>query len=275
MDALLRFLPEFKGKHRLARLLLKNDLASKKDVMVKGRYGCRYLLPNLVENVSFEIYINGIYEKASSDFIVSRLGEGAVFLDIGANIGAISIPVRKQRADCTVVCVEAAPWLNDYLGKNLELNGFGDIRKINKALYHTDNEILNFYSPSEKFGKGSLSPVYTDQAVKVCTVTVDTLLKELHLPKVDFIKVDVEGYEYAVFQGMEQLLSGKTPPDIFFEFEDWAEQAAGVTPGSAQRLLLDKGYELFTLGPNGNLEPLSGALSKGSLMLFASVKRSR
>jgi len=154
MDALFRKLPLFKGKQRLARLLLKKDLANGKDICVKGRFGSNYLLPNLIENVSLEIFINGIYEKATSDFFVKRLSPGGVFLDLGANIGAISVPLYQQRKDIKIVCVEAAPWLFPYLQKNLEQNGFKDAVLVNKALFNTDNEEIDFSQVDARFSVG-------------------------------------------------------------------------------------------------------------------------
>jgi FkbM family methyltransferase len=269
MDAIFRSLPHFKGKNRLARFFFKKALSEKRDIRVKGKYGCIYLLPNLIENVSQEIFIQGIYEKSTSDFFIKRLKQGGVFLDLGANIGAICVPVGTQRKDCQMVCVEAAPWLYEYLKENLDQNGLGNAKVINKALFSTDNEELNFYSPEQKFGKGSLSPNYTDKVTKVRTIRLDTLLDELQIKQVDIIKIDVEGYEFQVFQGAEKLLSGENAPDLLFEFEYWAEEAAGIPIGSAQQLLLDKGYKLFKLDSRGRLKALSVPLTKDSTTLFA------
>jgi len=64
---------------------------------------------------------------------------------------------------------------------------------------------------------------------------------------VDFIKIDVEGYEYHVFKGAETTLSRPDAPDILFEFVDWAEEkAAGIAIGDAQRILKSYGYRIFT-----------------------------
>ncbi|MHA4808316.1 FkbM family methyltransferase [Flavitalea flava] len=272
MDSIFRKLPLFRGKTRLAKFFLNNSLAHKKDVWVKGKYGCEYLLPNLLENISFDIFVNGIYEEATSGFFVNRLPEGGVFLDLGANIGTISIPLRRQRKDVRIVCVEAAPWLFGYLQRNLSQNGFGDVHAVNKALYYKDNEELNFYSPDEKFGKGSLSPVFTKEGVKVITITVDTLVKELNLHKVDIIKIDVEGYEYQVFKGAEELLKREDAPDILFEFADWAEELAGLSKGSAQSLLKEWGYSLSIFDDDGRMRPIPGILSEGNVMIYATKK---
>lgn len=275
MDALFRKLPVFKGKARLAKLLLRNSIAQKKDVPVKGKSGCEYLLPNLVETISFEIFINGIYEEVTSAYFTDRLPNGGVFLDLGANIGTITIPLRKKREDARIVCVEAAPWLYGYLLDNLDRNNFPDVRTVNKALYSKDNEILNFFSPDEKFGKGSLSPVFTKEGVKVTTITLDTLVREAGLSVVDMIKIDVEGYEYHVFKGGSALLSSPNAPDILFEFADWAEAAAGLQKGSAQELLKNYGYSLFEFDDKGQLHALKDIMPAGTAMLLATKKSNK
>jgi FkbM family methyltransferase len=273
IDVIFRKLPLFRGKERLARTIFKSNLRKKKDIHIKGKLGCEYILPNIVENIGFEIFINGIYEQNTSDFIASRLPPNGVFLDLGANIGAITIPVKNKRKDIKVVCVEASPWIYSYLDKNLKMNKVSDIQSLNRALYYSDNEILNFYSPVEKFGKGSLSPVFTNQITPVTTIKVDTLVRELEISKVDLIKIDVEGFEYQVFRGATALLGRNDAPDIIFEFVDWAEQAAeGVSVGAAQEILREMGYRIFYLKENGVQDEVNGILRQGFFMLFATKK---
>ena len=274
MSFIFRKLPPFKGKLRLAKFLFTKNIKKAKDIWIKGKYGCVYLLPNLVENVSFEIYVNGIYEQGTSDFLSNRIPPGGVFLDLGANIGAISTPLSRRRKDIRIFCVEASPRIFDYLEKNLAGNGLTDIYKVNKALFYTDNDELDFFSPDEKFGKGSLSPVFTTDAQKVTTIKLDTLVGLLSLPKVDMIKIDVEGYEYHVFKGAETLLSGHEAPDILFEFVDWAEDLAkDISIGDAQRLLRSCGYRIFYFSENKKvLDEVKGVLVTGSYMLYATKK---
>lgn len=256
----------------MAGLLFKKKLQISKDVLVEGKYGCRYLLPNLIENVSREIFINGIYEQDTSDFLVGRSPQNSVFLDLGVNIGAISIPLYHRRKDLRIVGVEAAPWLFPYLQRNFEQNGLGGAPLVNKVLFNKDDQEIDFFAPDVKFGKGSLSPTYTDKAIKVRTVRVDTLIEQLKLPPVAIIKIDVEGHEYHVFQGAEMLLGRSDAPDILFEFEDWAEDAAKLARGTAQTYLMKKGYALYKLGDGNRLYPISQPLTKGSTMLLATKK---
>ena len=272
MDALFRSLPAFKGKNRLAGVLLKKKLQTSRDILVRGRYGCTYLLPNVIENVSREIFINGIYEPATCDFFVRRSPHNGVFLDLGANIGAISVPLHHKRKDLRIIGVEAAPWLFPYLRRNFEQNGLDGDSLVNKALFNKDDEDIDFFAPDVKFGKGSLSPTYSDKPIKVRAVRLDTLVRQLRLPRVDIIKIDVEGHEYHVFQGADMLLSGVDAPDVLFEFEDWAEKAANLAPGTAQHFLMAKGYSLYQLEEGARLRPLSQPLTTGSTMLLATKK---
>jgi FkbM family methyltransferase len=177
---LLRKLPDFKGKRRLTKVLMHNTINNAEDVLVKGRFGCNYLLPNLKETVGYEIYINGVYEKEIFELLKEIIPLNGRILDLGANIGSVIIPVCAIRKDISAVAVEAAPWVYTYLKKNIELNNLDNIQTINKALFDSDDLELDFFSPKEKYGKGSLSPVFTDESIKVKTITVDTLIRELN-----------------------------------------------------------------------------------------------
>jgi hypothetical protein len=133
-----------------------------------------------------------------------------------------------------------------------------------------DDETFKFFSPKDEFGKGSLSPVYTKEGADVLTITVDTLIQKWEISKVDFIKIDVEGYEYYAFKGAETLLRKEGAPGILFEFADWAENLASeLKAGAAQRILKDFGYELFIFNVDQSLTPINDILTEGNFMLFA------
>jgi len=267
---IFRALPLFKGKERLARVFFKERVKHDKDILIQGKFHCKYLVPNIVENIGFEIFINGIYEEETSDFIAKKLPPGGVFLDLGANIGAIAIPVFKKRNDIRIVCVEAAPWIFNYLKQNLYLNKMDNAIALNMALLDQDETKVNFYSPIDKFGKGSLSPIFTNNKVEINSIQVDTLLKNYNIEKVDFIKIDVEGFEFSVFKGAKELFTRNDAPDIIFEFVDWAEsQASGNYVGSSQKILLDFGYKIYLFKANGEMEELKSILKKGFSMLYA------
>jgi len=251
MDKLFRSLPPFKGKQRLARVLLRNAIKNRRNLEITGKYGCGYIIPNVMESVGFEIFINGAYEPEIQELIIKLLPLNGCFFDLGANIGSIVVPVAKRRPDVKAIAVEAAPWVFAYLEKNILINELKNVQLVNNALFDEDDKELDFFSPEGDFAKGSLSPVFTKEGVKVKSKKVDTIAKDLKIEKIDLIKIDVEGFEYFVFKGGENLLKSDEAPILVFEFVDWGEkQARGLEPGSAQRLLLEMGYTLYEIRDN-------------------------
>jgi FkbM family methyltransferase len=272
--SVFRHIPSFKGKKRLLRLISQSKIQSASDVLVKGKYQCQYRLPNLKEPVAFDIYSNGIYEQETHDLLFNSLPPNAVLLDLGANIGSVTIPLCKRRPDIQSYCIEAAPWVFEYLSGNLAANNLANVTALHRALYFKDDETLKFYSPKDGFGKGSLSPVFTQEGTDVLTITLDTLIQKWKISKVDFIKIDVEGYESFVFKGGENLLKKDDAPVILFEFADWAENlAAGAKAGDAQRILKGFGYNLYIFNNDGSFTPVNDILTAGNFMLFARKDR--
>ncbi len=240
------------------------------NIVVEGSAGARYLLPNLKDNISFDIFVNGIYEKDTVDLLDRLLPAGGYYLDLGANIGAILIPLARRRPDIKIIAVEAAPWIFRYLKENVALNELRNVKLVNKALFDKDGIELDFFSPEDKFGKGSLAHVFESEAVKVTTVTVDSLIREFNFQQVDAIKIDVEGFEYFAFKGATEVLSSASAPRIVFEFVDWAEkQAMGLTPGAAQQFLVELGYELYILQDNGKPNKVDQILKAGGHNMLA------
>lgn len=272
IDRLLRKLPSFMGKRRLARLLLSSEALGTNELTVDGKFGCTYTLPNVQETIGFEILINGIYEAETIQFISKRIKASGKFLDIGANIGAISIPLGKLRTDIQICSLEAAPWIFKYLKQNVLANQLTDITLINKAISSEGGKLVDFFSPKDKFGKGSLAPIFTSEAEKVKTITIDELASE-NDNEIDFIKVDVEGFEAQAFKGGFEFLRSSLAPDILFEFVDWAEELAGENCGKAQSILLEYGYELYAVDRGEIGRHLKDPILKGGQMIFATKKK--
>lgn len=271
---LLQSLPQFKGKHRVSRLLLGKSIKDKRDVILRGSNHLLYKIPNFIDSIGFDILINGIYEKETSDFIIKKLPKNGILVDIGANIGAVALPVCRQRSDVKSILIEASPRVYRYLEYNTGINKLHNCVLVNNAIAEQDGQKVSFFSPENLFGKGSMSAVFTEEAEEIETVTLDTLLNKQALQSVDFIKIDVEGYEYYAFKGGKNLLQKNNAPDILFEFVDWAEsQARDLKPGDAQGLLMNYGYSIYKFNhgiPVG--KPLIQPVTAGGQLLYATKK---
>jgi FkbM family methyltransferase len=270
----LRWLPpEMPGKARLARRLLGSYLDTK-ETIVNGRSGIRYIIPSLREPVGFYLFVDGVYEVQAIDFVLKSLKPGAVFVDIGANIGAFTLPAaRKVGRTGRVIAVEPSPRIFPYLERNVALNELSNVRLIQCAAFNRDGETVPFYeAPVDHFGMGSLGAQFYDHPVTIPCHTLDHILNDQRVEKVDVIKVDVEGFEAAVFQGTNKLLTCDDPPLVLFEFCDWAEnRVPGGQAGDAQRVLRHWGYRIWRLRDMLHNRPaLADVLTTGFETLVAS-----
>ena len=144
-----------------------------------------------------------MYEPASNQFLLERLSAGQVFVDIGANIGVFTVPVARQVGPAgTVIAIEPVPAIADYLRRNIALNGLTNVRVNQCAAFKQDVEALPFYqAPADHFGMGALAAQFHAEPIHVPARTLDHILADEEVAKVDLIKIDVEGFEAAVFQG--------------------------------------------------------------------------
>jgi FkbM family methyltransferase len=264
-----------RGKARLARTLLGPSLGAR-DVKISGRRGIEFIAPSLQESVGFHLLIDGVYESELLGFMLGKLqpkAAGAVFVDVGANIGSFTLPVGKSLgAGGRVIAIESSPTIFPYLKRNVDLNGLSNISLIQCAASDTDLQEVPFYeAPIDSFGMGSLGAQFNGKPIPVITRTLDSILSERGVDRVDLIKVDVEGFEVGVFRGAEKLLNGPGAPLIVFEFCDWAEdRVPGGQRGNAQRALKDYGYRIWKLHDflQGK-QPLADALTAGFETLVA------
>lgn len=264
--SLYRQLPMFRGKYRIGYRLFRRHLDKPNPITVKIGKNILYHLPNTIENIGKEIVVKGEYEGGTVRALRKEL-EGTqkpVFFDVGANIGAILIPLKKRLPAADIHAFEASPHTFKFLLKNCRENDISVANVHNKAVHSSHGRELTFFD-SVHYGKSSLAPVYVDRTITVKSVSLDAYCRENEIACIDLLKVDVQGFELEVFRGMITLLQQKKVKTICFEFEDWAEEAAGFQSGASQAFLLKNGYQLFT--DKGKM--LKAPERKGSLMLWS------
>jgi FkbM family methyltransferase len=149
-------------------------------------------------------------EKNGEAFLLEQLPQSDnqdwVFFDVGANIGKYSTLIKKHFPNATVHAFEPNPAAYEFLIK------VPDINHYNLGL-GTKKESLPLYTPFEsKSGShSSLVPesLIWGKAEHIQEVRLDTLahyFNELNLTHIDFMKMDVEGYEIDVLLGAGELI---------------------------------------------------------------------
>lgn len=143
---------------------------------------------------------------------------GTTVIDIGANIGEWSLPMaRSIGEEGRLISFEPIPYLCDSVNKTFRINGIFHARcfpiaisnKIGNAKLFMNcgkEEILNI-------GASSIEgpPSENSTTIEVQTATLDEFISIHKVDRISFIKIDVEGHEYAVIEGAVQTLSTHRP----------------------------------------------------------------
>lgn len=183
-------------------------------------------------------------------YIEQTLEKGQVFLDIGANIGFYSLfAASRVGPEGRVFSFEPDPMTFESLKRSLARNGFGWARPINVALSNRAGEIP-FYTVTDGSAH-SLVPEIEKRAHRysgktpVRVARLDDLLAEgvLDTPRVDLLKIDVEGEEERTVGGLLGTLEHFRFPRVWAEVRGprGSTRAPNTYPG-VERQLTALGY---------------------------------
>jgi FkbM family methyltransferase len=167
-----------------------------------------------------DLFAEGWYGPARPwpelEWVVRHLRPGQHVVDCGANIGFTScLFSRHVGADGRVTAIEALPVNADVVRRNAVLNGCSNIDVLNVAVGATVGAVDFLDTPN-----GAVGSV---PGIKSRRVPMDTLDSLLGQQRVDFLKVDVEGYELEVLKGAPRVLEQAPAFDIeihCFMFKD-------------------------------------------------------
>jgi FkbM family methyltransferase len=237
-------------------------------VLVATRWGAKMLVDSRDAMVAPWLILDGLWESHVTDWFQRTLRPGQVFVDVGANIGYFTLlGGRLVGPGGTVVAVEAHPRLAELLRRNVIINGYhGHVTTWHRAAWSEATELKlhlreNFASNSSVGSVGSEALARlgdSEEIVEVAAVALDDLLADL--PRVDVIKVDVEGAEIHVFTGLARTLAANPAITLLFEWSPAQIEDVGDDPGTLIDLLTGQGFG-FRL-----LETGLGAIDRAGLL---------
>ncbi|MCR5879150.1 FkbM family methyltransferase [Phenylobacterium sp. J367] len=129
--------------------------------------------------------------------LAAQLARGRTFLDVGANIGAFTLPVARSAR--SVVAIEAHAGLAGLLQRNVEANGLGNVRVVSAAAGAAPGR-ADFPDPPLESARNFGALSFADAELPRAAVDV-VALDEVAPPDTAFVKIDVEGHEREVLRG--------------------------------------------------------------------------
>jgi len=205
---------------------------------------------------TLELSLNGIYEPVETELAKSEIKSGDVVLDIGAHVGYYTlIFARLVGAQGRVYAFEPEPANFAVLKKNVEMNGYANVTLTRKAVSNR-NGATKLYLAEEDLGDHRIYDSHDDRkSVEVEVIRLDDFFQD-YTGRVDFIKMDVQGSEAGVIQGMPELLGRSPQVKIVTEFWPFGLTRFGTDPAEFLRLLTPQGRRLYQVNEEqGRIEP--------------------
>lgn len=230
-----------------------------------NRKGIEWQL-DLREGIDFAIWLLGSFEPETVRCYRRLVRPGALVLDIGANIGAHTLHLAEAvGAEGRVLAFEPTDYAFAKLSQNCALNPHlqSRIRLFQAMLVSRDGpaETPRLYSSWPLQRDGDLHAQHQGRLMSTSSAraaTLDTALREAGIGRVDFVKLDIDGFECGMLEGAKSTLT-RDHPVILMELAPYALEEQG---DSLERLVgkLDAlGYGLTDLSGRRSL-PMNAAL---------------
>jgi FkbM family methyltransferase len=240
---------KFPGKERLSgwfkpskqlRFSLKNGIIwlNEEDIAINA---------NADNYIEWCIISGGTYEDEIGKLIKISLKPGYIALDIGANIGLHSLRMSRSVGESgKVYAFEPLLYLQEKFVKNMHLNHAENITLLPFALSDIASE-TNFKINKNAWNQGTfnLSDVNTGNDIQKVIIKIADDIDEIKdLPRLDMVKIDVEGFEFNVIKGLTRTLQ-KHKPRIIFEYDSNYWLKAGKNINDCFSFLQSLNYKFY------------------------------
>lgn len=200
--------------------------------------------------------VNRIYDVTEFQVIPRLVKPGDVAFDVGAHAGIYSVLLSRLCGSSGRVCafepVHETYWR---LRETLALNRCDNVVPVEKAVCDRDGVVqMNLFEASNSEWNSLGTPmmngpndtrVSPSLHIEVGAVTLDQFCSSERIERIHFLKVDVEGFELAVFQGADRLLREHRIDCICFEISKEPLRGAGVESRQIFEKLADHGYGVY------------------------------
>jgi FkbM family methyltransferase len=170
-------------------------------------------------------HVQGEFEPHMVKLFRSLVGADDVVLDIGANIGCMSILFGDMARQ--VFSFEPSPSTFVFLDRNIRAAGCRNVTPVNLGLGKEGGSFELTFAKSNRSGGfvSNLTSASTGHQIeKIEIASGDAYIDQQDVSRVDFIKIDVEGFEKNVIEGLAETIS-RDKPIVTLELNHWCLNA--------------------------------------------------
>lgn len=188
-------------------------------------------------------YTPGNFEKLTVDLFTNFIKENSNFIDVGAHYGYYTLIASRKIKSGKIYSLEPVAENFQVLRKNIEINKIKNVETYQLAASHeTGEKIFNINEASDSSGFYDHPLAKTIEKRTIKTIKLDDLFGN---EKVDIIKIDTEGHEMQVLDGMKLIIERNKNIKIFIEFNPGCLINAKTDPILFLRKVLSFGFEIY------------------------------
>ncbi len=262
MQALIRNLPITRIKLFLARVLYAfTTLFFGKKKRVIRRNGL-YFEIDPGEGLDLSLFLFGNFQKhvAANPFI--RVPANGIIFDVGANVGIMALQFSRLVPEGKVYAFEPTHYAFQRLQKNLSLNpSIQNITPIQTFISRqstSDHQLKAYASWKVDRSKAKdTHPVHGGTAMsaeKVGAISLDDFCRKEKISRLDFIKIDTDGYEMEVLAGASRCIA-RFRPQIIFEIGLYVMEEQEISFSDYWKFFSKLDYELFNSTNKNPINP--------------------
>lgn len=155
----------------------------------------------------YEVFIRNSYESESV-----KLDKDDVVVDLGANIGMFSLFAANKVKK--IYSVEPLP--ETYYNLTQNLKHFSNVETFNNAIFNKDGKIE--FNKNEVSGASSIfNKQQNFETVSVNAITFQDFISQNNIDRINYLKVDIEGAEFDLFENMDEKFLENNIDKIFME----------------------------------------------------------
>jgi FkbM family methyltransferase len=232
---------------------------------------------NLQDHVQRHVYFFGAYEPIEAYLFTSLLREGMTVIDAGANIGQYSILASTIVGENgRVHSFEPVPSTFEQLQINISNNKLINLSLNQSALYSENGTITLSLSEEmlKNIGSYSVGATNLKTAVKASTIRLDDYIHAQNIPRVDLIKIDIEGSEASALVGMKLTLK-RDRPILLIEINRDALKKMNSSPEALWAFLVEElSYKPYLISGDSlkSVENFSKIIQSNFLLIYEPEK---
>ncbi len=210
------------------------------------RVAVRMFLPQHCQAITPRIARQRTWESECTQWILANIRRGDTFVDIGAHVGYFALIAAKTVGEeGHVFAFEPDPTNYSTLARNVILNGFRNVTLEQMAVTNRNDRIRLYLSETNSGDHRILFCEEPRQSIQVDCVTIDDYFRDRGpTPRIDFVKIDTQGAEVFVLQGMRKTLRLNPDARLIVEFWPYGLFCLGTNAGELLRILESHGFIL-------------------------------